>query len=66
MTPTERREAYVDRGYQNRHEYLLGLAEEYELDEQTVRLAAHVLGPDEDFDALIVTLERATTEEQDK
>ena len=42
MTPTERREAYVERGYTNRHEYLLGLAEQYALDEQTVRLAAHV------------------------
>lgn len=62
MTPAERRESYVDRGFENRHEYLLGLAEEYELDPQIVRLAAHTLGPDEDFDALIVTLERATEE----
>ena len=42
-----------------RGEYLKGLAEEYDLPESFVFMVAHALGPDEDFDGLITTLEDA-------
>jgi len=48
---------YTDEEYANRREYLESLAEEYELDIDTVLMAADMLGPGEDFDGLVTTLE---------
>ena len=48
---------YTDEGYANRREYLESLAEEYELDIDTVLMVAAMLGPSEDFDGLVTTLE---------
>jgi hypothetical protein len=40
-----------------RKEYLNGLAEDFGVSKQTVYALASMLGPDEDFDGLIVALE---------
>ena len=50
---------YQEKGYKDRNDYLQSLAEEYNLDFQIVSAMANVLGPDEDFDGLISTLETA-------
>ena len=44
-------------GYENRKEYLIAMAEEFGVDEETVFLLADMLGKDEDFDGLISMLE---------
>ena len=46
---------YVANGYANRREYLDSLCEEY--DRETVYMMADVLGPSEDFDGLVTSLE---------
>jgi hypothetical protein len=48
---------YIDEGYKGREDYLLSLAEEFELDAELVFELAKVLGESEDFDGLVVTLE---------
>ena len=48
---------YQINGYKNRKEYLVAMAEEYGVDEETVFLMADMLGKDEDFDGLISMLE---------
>jgi hypothetical protein len=48
---------YTDHGYENRRDYLESLAEEMGIDFATVAMAANLLGPDEDFDALPIELE---------
>ena len=48
---------YTDMGFSDRKEYLNSLADDYEVDIQTVYDLASVLGPDEDFDALVTELE---------
>jgi len=48
---------YIDEGYKGREDYLLSLAEEFELDAEVVFEIAKVLGESEDFDGLVVTLE---------
>lgn len=48
---------YEENGYANRREYLDAMAEDYGQDRQTVYLLADLLGPSEDFDGLISTLE---------
>ena len=48
---------YTDMGFSNRKEYLNSLADDYGVDIQTVYDLASVLGPDEDFDALVTELE---------
>lgn len=48
---------YTDESYKNRRDYLESLAEDYGLDIDDVLLAASLLGPDEDFDGLVTTLE---------
>ncbi|MEN3005970.1 hypothetical protein [Dehalobacterium formicoaceticum] len=53
---------YTDEGYKNRKEYLESLAEEYGISIEQVRMAADMLGPDEDFDGLIATLEDMSLE----
>ncbi|WP_196160910.1 RNA polymerase [Reinekea sp. G2M2-21] len=48
---------YHENGFQNRKAYLESLADNFELDLDTVMLAASMLGPEEDFDGLVTTLE---------
>ena len=46
---------YQINGYANRKEYLENLCEEY--DRTIVYTLAHMLGPNEDFDGLVTSLE---------
>ena len=48
---------YEENGYANRRDYLQSLAEEYGLSYKEVSTIADLLGPSEDFDGLISTLE---------
>lgn len=47
---------YQQKGFKNRREYLADLADQYGVDYDTVATMAHVLGPNEDFDGLVSTL----------
>jgi hypothetical protein len=47
--------AYTSQGFVNRREYLESLCEEY--DRTTVFALADMLGPNEDFDGLVTSLE---------
>jgi len=48
---------YEENGFNNRQEYLENLAEEYDVELETVLLLSDLLGPSEDFDGLTVALE---------
>lgn len=48
---------YAEHGYDNREAYLRNLAEEFGLETDTVFTIATLLGPSEDFDGLITSLE---------
>ena len=48
---------YTENGYKNRREYLDSLSEDMGIDRETVHMMAGLLGPSEDFDGLITTLE---------
>lgn len=48
---------YMQNGYRDRQEYLESLAEDYGVDLDTVLLLADMLGPNEDFDGLVTSLE---------
>ena len=48
---------YQEEGFKNRREYLESLAEEYGVSAGKVFAIASVLGPDEDFDALVTEVE---------
>lgn len=48
---------YKENGYENRQDYLKNLAEDYGADIHTVSTLADLLGPDEDFDGLVTSLE---------
>ena len=48
---------YTDHGHENRRAYLLSLADDTGVDIQTVFMLADLLGPDEDFDGLVTSLE---------
>jgi len=48
---------YIDNGFKNRKHYLNSLAEDFELDRETVYMMADLLGESEDFDGLITSLE---------
>jgi hypothetical protein len=48
---------YQENGYANRRAYLDSLAAELGLDRDTVHLMAMMLGPSEDFDGLVTSLE---------
>lgn len=58
---TERR--YQERGYKNRHEYLMCLARDYGVPFDTVRRLANQLGEMEDFGKLIEILQKMDEEE---
>ena len=48
---------YKEHGYENRTDYLENLAEDYNVDKETVFALASMLGKIEDFDGLISSLE---------
>lgn len=48
---------YTENGYKSRKEYLNSLAEEFGIDKNTVYMLASMLGPTEDFDGLVTSLE---------
>lgn len=53
---------YQENGYANRAEYLRSMSDEYGIDLATVHALANALGPQEDFDGLVVALEDAENE----
>ena len=48
---------YVENGYKNRTDYLRSLAEDMDIPLSMVLSVADLLGPNEDFDGLVTTLE---------
>ena len=50
---------YSFNGYNSRTEYLQSLADEYDLPLEVVLVLADALGPNEDFDGLVTSLEEA-------
>ena len=48
---------YTAHGYASRRDYLDSLAEEFDIDRDTVYMMSDVLGPTEDFDGLVTSLE---------
>lgn len=48
---------YKENGYADRADYLSCLAEDYGVDLPTVQALADLLGPNEDFDGLVSSLE---------
>ena len=48
---------YQQEGYASRRDYLECLAEDIGVDKKTVFMLAELLGPDEDFDGLVTSLE---------
>ena len=50
---------YTENGYKIRRDYLKSLADEYCIPCETVFALASMLGPDEDFDGLVTSLEDA-------
>lgn len=55
----QQQDAYIDRGYSSREEYLEGLADDNGVDLDIVLNLAEVLGPYEDFDGLVSMVEDA-------
>lgn len=53
---------YRAAGYEGRADYLASLADDLEVDLDTVLMAADMLGPSEDFDGLVTALEDAAFE----
>ena len=49
--------AYTENGYASRRDYLDSLAEDYDIDRDTVYMMADLLAPTEDFDGLVTSLE---------
>ena len=48
---------YVENGYKSRAHYLQCLAEDHGVPLDMVQAAADLLGPNEDFDGLVTTIE---------
>lgn len=48
---------YQEHGFENRAAYLADLADTIGVDMHTVEIMADLLGPDEDFDGLVTSLE---------
>jgi hypothetical protein len=48
---------YQENGYENRRDYLTSLADDFGIDTDTVFALAGILGPSEDFDGLVTSLE---------
>ena len=56
---------YQENGYKSRKDYLQSLAEEYDVDYQTVTCLAALLGSSEDFDALVSAVEDVAMAQED-
>ena len=50
---------YTDNGYEDREDYLRSLADENEVDYETVKEMADLLGENEDFDGLVTSVQDA-------
>ena len=48
---------YEEHGYKDKEDYLNYLSEEYNIDYYIVDCMSDILGPDEDFDGLVTSLE---------
>jgi len=48
---------YKENGYTSRKNYLESLADDFGIDIGIVNVLANILGPSEDFDGLVTTLE---------
>lgn len=48
---------YKENGYKSRKHYLNSLAEDMDMSVENVYAIANLLGPEEDFDGLVTTLE---------
>ena len=57
---------YTEQGFQSRKDYLVNLANDFGLPVNTVFMAASTLGPSEDFDGLISTLEDIDPDDEDR
>lgn len=55
--PTSNKTVWQEQGYRNRKHYLESLAEDTGHSLFTVQMMADLLGPNEDFDGLVTTLE---------
>ena len=51
---------YQENGYTSREDYFRNLADDFDIDLDTVQMLARVLGPEEDFDGLVAALKDAT------
>ena len=50
-------DVYQENGFENRTDYLRSVAEDFGCSLSTVLMIAEILGPNEDFDGLITSLE---------
>jgi 3-deoxy-D-manno-octulosonate 8-phosphate phosphatase KdsC-like HAD superfamily phosphatase len=53
-------DVYIENGYKNREDYLKNLAANFDIDLENVLMIADMLGPNEDFDGLVTSLEDFT------
>lgn len=53
---------YQENGFENRRAYLIDLADQFGIEASTVFALAGILGPTEDFDGLVTSLEDAAGE----
>ncbi len=53
------RDVYRENGYDDRDDYLRSLADDYGVPLDAVLAVADILGPDEDFDGLVSSMEDA-------
>jgi hypothetical protein len=54
---------YQKHGYANRRAYLIGLSEEYGRSRKFVFMLANLLGPNEDFDGLVTSLQDSESDD---
>ena len=50
---------YHEHGYMDREDYLRCLADDYDIDYEDIKALADMLGENEDFDALVTSLQDA-------
>jgi hypothetical protein len=48
---------YTENGYKSREDYLNSLSKDYGIDLESVKTISDMLGPNEDFDGLITSLD---------
>lgn len=53
---------YQKNGFKDRRDYLNSLVQDFDVDIDRVLMLANILGPDEDFDALLTHLEDLSLE----